>query len=85
LYPRRDGQGLPLENPEATLATLTGYLTAATASFAAGNAVPGPASDEDWYDLAFALPGGAKETYLAIIRPLVAQRLSAIVPLWEEP
>ena len=61
LYPRRDGQGLPLENPEATLAKLTAYLIAASASFRAGNALPGPAADEDWYDLAFALPGGAKE------------------------
>ncbi len=85
LYPRRDGQGLPLENPEATLAKLTGYLKAATASFAAGNAIPGPAAADKWYDLAFALPGGAKETYLAIINPLVAKRLAAIAPLWNEP
>ena len=85
LYPRKDGQGLALENPEVTLAKLTDYLTAAAASFAAGNAVPGPAADEDWYDLAFALPGGAKETYLAIIRPLVAERLGAVAPLWDEP
>jgi hypothetical protein len=85
LYPRKDGQGLSLDNPEATLAKLTDYLTAAATSFAAGNSVPGPAADEDWYDLAFALPGGAKETYLAIIRPLVAERLGAIAPLWDEP
>jgi hypothetical protein len=85
LYPRKSSQGLLLDSPEATLAKLTAYLTAATASFAAGNAIPGPAADEEWYDLAFALPGGAKEMYLATIRPLVAQALGAIAPLWDEP
>jgi hypothetical protein len=84
LYPRRDGQGLPLENPEATLAKLTGYLSAASTSFVAGNTLPGPAADEGWYDLAFALPGGAKESYLATIKPLVAETLGAIAPLWNE-
>ena len=84
LYPRRSGQGLLLDSPEATLAKLTAYLTAATASFAAGNAIPGPAADEEWYDFAFALPGGAKEVYLATIRPLVAQALDVIAPLWDE-
>ena len=85
LYPRRDGQGLPLENPEATLEKLTGYLAAAAASFAGGKALPGPAANEDWYDLAFALPGGAKESYLAAMLPLVLQELGALAPLWGEP
>ena len=85
LYPRKSAQGLLLDSPEAALAKLTAYLTAATASFAAGNAIPGPAADEEWYDLAFALPGGAKEMYLATMRPLVAQALGAIAPLWDEP
>lgn len=85
LYPRRGGQGLPLEDPEAVLTKLTGYLAAASAAFLAGKTIPGPAADEDWYDLAFALPGGAKETYLATVRPLVAQELGAIAPLWDEP
>jgi RecB family exonuclease len=85
LYPRRDGRGLRLENPEETLDRLTGYLTAANASFAAGAALPGPATNETWYDLAFALPGGAKESYLAAKLPLVAQVLASIEPLWGEP
>lgn len=84
LYPRRDGRGLPLENPEDTLTKLTGFLTAASASFKAGNALPGPAAEEQWYDLAFALPGGASESYLATMKPLVAQKLAAIAPLWDE-
>lgn len=84
LYPRRDGRGLPLENPEDTLTKLTDFLSAASTSFRAGNALPGPAAEEQWYDLAFALPGGASEAYLATMKPLVAQRLSAIAPLWDE-
>jgi ATP-dependent helicase/DNAse subunit B len=85
LYTRKGGQSLQLENPEATLEKLTRYLVAAAGSFAAGKALPGPAADEDWYDLAFALPGGAKESYLAAMKPLIVQELSALVPLWGEP
>jgi len=84
LYPRRDGQGLSLENPEDTLTRLTAFLTAASASFKAGNALPGPAAEDEWYDFAFALPGGAKESYLATMMPLVTDRLDAIAPLWDE-
>lgn len=85
LYPREDRGALPLEQPEAALKKLTGYLSAASASFASGKALPGPAASERWYNFAFALPGGAKESYLENMTPLVAQELAAIVPLWEEP
>jgi hypothetical protein len=85
LYPRRDGRGLRLENPDGTLDRLTKYLIAANTSFAGGAALPGPATHEKWYDLAFALPGGAKESYLTAKLPLVAQMLAAIEPLWGEP
>jgi len=84
LYPRRDGRGLRLEAPEATLERLTGYLMAANATFVAGAALPGPATEEMWYDLAFALPGGAKESYLTTKLPLIRQRLNSLEPLWEE-
>jgi hypothetical protein len=84
LYPRRDGHGLQLEDPDGTLARLVGYLLAASGSFAEGAAFSGPSSNDEWYDLAFALPGGAKEGYLTIKSPLVAQALAAFSPLWEE-
>lgn len=84
LYPRSDGRSLPLEQPEATLEKLTGYLLAASAYFVAGKALPGPAADESWYDLAFALPGGATESYLQTMTPLVARELALVVPLWAE-
>jgi hypothetical protein len=84
LYPRKDGQGLQLENPEATLEKLKGYLAAAVASFVSGKALPGPSSDEPWYELALALPGGAKETYLTTKMPLILRELDALAPLWGE-
>lgn len=85
LYPRRGNQALALDDPEGTLERLAQYLAAACALFTEGKALPGPAADERWYDLAFALPGGAKESYLATKLPLAAQALAAVAPLWEEP
>lgn len=85
LYPRKDGQLLPLNDPEGTLKRLAEFLAAAAASFAEGKAFPGPAAEESWYDFAFALPGGAKESYLDAKLPLVAQALSSVEPLWGEP
>ena len=85
LYPRAGGLLYPLDDPDATLDRLAEYLVAASASFAEGKALPGPAADERWYDLAFALPGGAKEGYLETKRPLAEEALATIAPLWEEP
>ena len=84
LYPRANGKVLKLEQPQATLDKLSVFLMAAVISFKEGLALPGPATQDDWYDLAFALPGGAKESYLDNKMPLVAQKLSAIAPLWDE-
>ena len=85
LYPRaRDGL-LRLDDPEETLTRLTDYLCAASASFAAGKALPGPAASETWYDLALALPGGATESYLETKTPLAAQELGSLQRLWAEP
>lgn len=85
LYPRKNGALLNLVSPDATLAKLTTFLTAAYSAFAAGKALPGPGAAEEFNDFAFALPGGAKESYLDLIRPLVAAELSDLAPLWEEP
>ena len=84
LYPRSAGRLLPLNDPEGTLERLAAFLAAAAASFADGKALSGPAAKETWYDLAFALPGGAKENYLPVKWRLVAQALSNVEPLWGE-
>ena len=85
LYPRRGNQVLTLDDPEETLRRLGQYLVVASESFMGGRTLPGPAAEERWYDLAFALPGGAKESYLATKRPLATDALAAIAPLWGEP
>ena len=64
---------------------LSGYLAAACSLFVDGKALPGPAAFEDWYDLAFALPGGAKESYLEMKLPLAEAALAPVAPLWEKP
>jgi len=61
------------------------FLAAAYSAFAAGKALPGPGAAEEFNDFAFALPGGAKESYLDLVQPLVAAELSDLAPLWEEP
>ena len=85
LYPRGGGRLYPMEDPAATLEMLTGYLSAASVSFVQGKALPGPAAAETWYDLAFALPGGARESYLDARRPLVERELADLAALWQEP
>ena len=85
LYPRRGNSPQHLDDPEGTLERLAEFLAAASASFAEGKALPGPAAEESWYDLALALPGGAKESYLATKLPFAAEALAAIAPVWEEP
>lgn len=62
LYPR-DQIDLQLDDPEATLVEITGYLRAARANLAAGNALIGPDTGGTYDDLAFALPANAGATY----------------------
>lgn len=85
LYPRAGGSLCPLDDPDETLEMLADYLVAASDLFAQGNALPGPSATETWYSLTFALPGGSKEGYLELKRPLADRALSNLAPLWEEP
>ena len=84
LYPREGGGLYSMEDPEGTLEMLTGYLLAASDSFVLGKVLPGPGAAESWYDLSFALPGGAKESYLDAKRLLSERELADIAPLWQE-
>lgn len=83
LYPRADARLLRLNDLKGTLAKLAKSLVAAVASFAEGKALSGPAAEGN--DLAFALPGDAKERYLRIKLPLATQALSNVEPIWGEP
>ena len=82
-YPRACEDGLyTLPNPDALLSRLAEFIAAAARFVAAGNLLPGPGAGDIYNDFAFALPGGAKESYFELKFPLIADRLSDLTPLW---
>lgn len=82
LYPR-EPVDLQLEDPEAVLAEITGYLRAAKASLARGAALLGPDTGGDYDDLAFALPANASATYCKRKMPAATERLGEVAQVWE--
>ena len=82
LYPR-EPLDLQLDDPEAVLAEITGYLRAARASLAGGAALPGPDTGGDYDDLAFALPANASATYCKRKMPAATERLGDVAQVWE--
>ena len=84
LFPRAEEDGLyALADPAAVLSSLAGFVTAAQRHAKAGNMLPGAGAQDDFNDLAFALPGGAKESYFELKSNLIAERLDDLSPLWE--
>jgi hypothetical protein len=84
LFPRAEEEGLyALTEPTAVLASLARFVTAAQHYATAGNVLPGAGAQDDNNDLAFALPGGAKESYFDLKSSLIAERLADLSPLWE--
>lgn len=82
LYPR-EPIDLQLDDPEAVLVEITGYLRAARASLAGGAALPGPDTGGDYDDLAFALPANASATYCKRKMPAATERLGEFAQVWE--
>lgn len=82
LYPRQPVD-LQLDDPEAVLAEITGYLRAARTSLSGGAAVPGPDTGGDYDDLAFALPANASATYCKRKLPAATERLGEAAQVWE--
>ncbi|MBN9036015.1 MAG: PD-(D/E)XK nuclease family protein [Rhizobiales bacterium] len=82
LYPR-EPIDLQLDDPEAVLAEITGYLRAARISLAAGAAMIGPDTGGDYDDLAFALPANASATYCKRKQPAATERLGEVAQVWE--
>jgi hypothetical protein len=72
-----------LADPDAVLARLAEFAAAAAQLVAAGNLLPGAAAADSYNDFAFALPGGASETYFDLKFPLITARLADLAPLWE--
>jgi hypothetical protein len=84
LYPKgADGGLYSLAGPEAVLSRLAEFLAASARLAAAGNLLPGRGAQDIYNDFAFALPGGAKESYFELKFPLIAARLADLAPLWE--
>jgi hypothetical protein len=84
LYLKAANDGLySLVDPDAVLSRLAEFASAAVRLAATGNLLPGPAATGSFNDFAFALPGGAKETYFELKFPLIAARLTDLAPLWE--
>ncbi|SSC67559.1 MULTISPECIES: PD-(D/E)XK nuclease family protein [Hyphomicrobiales] len=82
LYPR-EPVDLQLDDPEAVLTEITGYLRAARTSLAGGAALPGPDTGGDYDDLAFALPANAGATYCKRKLPAATERLGEVARIWE--
>ncbi len=84
LYPRAEDDGLyPLANAGDVLASLAEFINAARGYAEGGLLLPGAGAQDDFNDLAFALPGGAKESYFELKSGLVTARLADLSPLWE--
>ncbi len=84
LYPR-DLLDLQLDNPEATLVEISGYLRAARANLVAGNALIGPDTGGAYDDLAFALPANAGATYCKRKLTAASELLGDAAQVWEAP
>jgi hypothetical protein len=84
LYPKGGDDGLhALAERRKVLNELAGFIGAAHRHALSGDLLPGAGAIDGFNDLAFALPGGAKEAYFELKGELVARRLAGIAPLWE--
>lgn len=79
----RAQESLRMQEPEAALAALQGYLSAAHAALAAGNAVAGIAAADTYDDFAFALPANAAATYCKRKKVAAEELLGAATEVWE--
>ena len=83
LYPKgKDGGLYALSDPGDVLGQLATFVGAAQRYLLAGNLLPGAGAEDGFNDLAFALPGGAKESYFELKHPLVVERLADLASLW---
>ncbi|MDP3593566.1 PD-(D/E)XK nuclease family protein [Phenylobacterium sp.] len=82
LYPR-DQIDLQLDDPEATLVEITGYLQAARTNLTAGNALIGPDTGGTYDDLAFALPANAGATYCKRKLSAATELFGDAAQVWE--
>ena len=79
----RDGVDLQLDDPEATLLEIAGYLCAARANLVSGGGVIGLDAGGAYDDLAFALPANARAAYCERKIAAATQRLGDAACVWE--
>ena len=72
-----------LSDPSDVLERLAGFVSEAQCACPRRQSAAGRRAKENFNDLAFALPGGAKETYFELKEGLVSERLASLAPLWE--
>jgi len=82
LYPH-EPLDLRLDEPDAVLAEIKNYLSAARMALAGGAALPGPDTGGDCDDLAFALPANAGATYCKRKQAAATERLGDMAQVWE--
>ena len=82
LYPR-EPVDLQLNDPEATLVEISGYLRTARTNLGAGNSLMGPDTGGKHDDLAFALPANAANAYCKRKLAAVTEHLGDAVRVWE--
>ena len=81
----RDKTDLRLDDPDAILPELAGYLRAARANLASGGGVIGVDAGGDYDDLAFALPANAGATYCKRKFAAATQHLGDAAHVWKVP
>lgn len=81
-YPR-SGRTVPLEDANAVLGELTGYLATARDSLKSGHALPGPDTPDQYNDLLFALPANAKNGYHPRKQGASTSMLGPAAAVWE--
>jgi hypothetical protein len=79
----REQRDLRLDDPDALLTELSGYLRAARASLASGAALIGPDTGSAFDELAFALPANASATYCKRKLPAATERFGELARVWE--
>jgi RecB family exonuclease len=81
----RDMSDLQLDDPEATLTEVAGYLRASREALRAGGGLIGPDSGGDYDDLAFALPANAGADYCRRKTPPATLLMGEAARVWDAP
>jgi RecB family exonuclease len=79
----RDAVDMPLEDPDAALEQLSGYLQEARARMAEGGGCPGIDTGGAFDDLAFGLPANAAAVYCRRKGAAARERLGVAADVWE--